>query len=186
MLAWMGFAFLVLLGIVLHRFLRLDLTQDWAAALRLPLVLSLLLALGLLLGLARRTVRLRPGLPLLLQWALWGWAGLSRVVSDGTVTLVPFLKDDYTKDIVFTSLLGTLCDSARKFKVLCWVFVPAMIFIAYIAVTQHGGPRKCFHYTLSGGAINYVQVTDNRACSSTDDCYTLPPGEGHLKDEGWG
>ncbi len=177
-------AFVVILLIVGHRFLRLDLTNDLVAALHPPALLTGLLLIAVAVGLVRGTARLRPNLPIVIQWALWGWAAISKMVSDGTGVLAEYARHDYTKDVIFASLVSTLCDSLRKLRTLSWVFVAAMTFISLVALPQRNGDFKCYHYNLAD-VINYVQETDNRPCASVNDCYDVPPGEEHLREAGW-
>ena len=53
-----------------------------------------------------RSVRLRLSSLLGLQWALWAWALISKLVVDGTDAVSPYLRGDYTKDLIFASLVS--------------------------------------------------------------------------------
>lgn len=175
---------MVILAIVAHRFLRLDLTADAVAALHLPVLLTVLLAAALCVEVARRGVSLRPTLPIVVQWLLWLWAGVSKTVADGTQSLAAFVASDYTKDVVFATLLGTVVDSLRKLRWLCWVFVTGMTVIAALTIPQRAGSYKCYYYDLAD-TLNYVQQTDNRPCTSVAECGEVPKNEMRFIDKGW-
>lgn len=177
-------SFVVMMLIVAHRFLRLDLTSTLWASLRPSTVLTGLLGLTLLWGVARRSVRVRLPVLLVPQWLLWGWALVSKVVVDGTGQVVEFAKGDYTKDIVFASLLGLLACTARRLRVFSWVFIAVLSLISVVTIPQRSGIRECYHYKLTGN-LNYEQETDHRPCVAAADCFNVPRSEAHLRDDGW-
>lgn len=178
-------AFFVILLIVAHRFLRFDLVNDTVAGLHLRGILMGALVLAVAHGMLMRTVRLRATVHLIIQYLLWLWAGISRLVADGTGQVVGFLKDDYTKDVVFATLVSTLCDSLRKLRALSWVLVAVMTLICLVAIPQHGGVRKCYHYSPTSNVLNYEQTPDGRQCLAAADCFDVPRGEEHLRGENW-
>jgi hypothetical protein len=177
-------AFVVVLAIVAHRLLRLDLSQEWMAALRPQLVLTALLVAATAGGVMLRSVRLSLSSLLGLQWALWAWALVSKVVADGTETAVPFLRGDYTKDLIFASLVGVTVVTARRLRALMWVVVLCLTVVAAVALPQRSGAREC-HYFKNAWTLNYEQTSDRRPCVAASDCYTVPKSESHLRDYGW-
>ena len=175
---------MVILAIVAHRFLRLDLTSELVASLHPQLVLTGLLALTLGLGVVLRTVSLRPSSVLLVQWALWGWALISKVVADGPGFFVEFLKGDYAKDMLFATVVSITAISVSRLRTLSWVFVATMAVIAAVTIPQHSGVKQCYHYKLNG-ELNYHEQTDGRPCTAAADCFDIPKGEENLREEGW-
>lgn len=173
-----------MLLIVAHRFLRLDLTQEWAAHLHPPALLIGLLGLAGVYDYFRSGLRLRLVFPLVIQWAAWAWAGVTKLVADGAGSLREFVTHDFTKDIIFATLIGLFCDSARRLKTLSWVFVSVMTFIAVVTIPQHSGERRCFHFKFVD-VLGYNQVGDDRPCGSAAECYDVPPSEAEWKDDGW-
>lgn len=177
-------AYVVLLAIVIHRLLRLDLSQEWAAALRPQLVLTALLAAAIAGGVLVRSVRLRLSSLLGLQWTLWAWALVSKLVVDGTGAVPDFVRGDYTKDLIFASLVGITVVTVPRLRALMWVVVLCMTLVASVALPQHSGNREC-HYFKNAWTLNYEQTSDRRPCVAAADCYTVPKSEAHLRDYGW-
>ena len=175
---------MVILAIVAHRFLRLDLTNDLIASLHPQALLTGLLALTLGWGVLMRSVSLRPSAVLLVQWGLWAWAMLSKVVADGPGWFSEFIRGDYAKDMLFATLVSLTATSLARLRALSWVVVATLSLIAVITIPQHNGPKQCYHYKLNG-ELNYNEQTDGRPCAGAADCFDLPKGEEHLRDEGW-
>ncbi len=173
-----------MLLIVAHRFLRLDLTKDWVAQLHPPVVLLGLLLVATLYDLFRGRLRLRLLFPMVIQWAAWGWAGITKVVADGPATLRAFATHDFTKDLIFATLISVFFDSVRKLKQLAWVFVAVLTLVALVTLPQRDGDRKCFHYRFAD-VLGYNQLADNRPCATAAECYNVPQGESEWKDDGW-
>jgi hypothetical protein len=178
-------AFIVILAIVAHRFLRLDLINDFIGRAPIRSVLMGMLALALAQGILSRSVRLRMGIHMILQWLLWAWAGVTALISDGTGKILPYIKDDYAKDLIFATLVSTLCDTLRRLRWLSWTVVAVMTFIACVALPQRNGTHKCYHYPPNPSLLNYTQETDNRLCMAAADCFDVPPSEEHLRNEYW-
>ncbi len=175
---------MVILAIVAHRFLRLDLTNDLVASLHPQALLTVLLALTLGWNVLTRSVSLRPSAVLLVQWGLWVWAMLSKVVADGPGWFSDFLRGDYAKDMLFATLVSMTATSPSRLRATSWVVVATMAFIAVITIPQHSGPKQCYHYKLNG-ELNYDEQTDGRQCVGAADCFDVPKGEEHLREEGW-
>lgn len=176
--------FFVLLAIVAHRFLRFDLVNDTVASLRPQAVLTVLLGATLASAVLLRQVPLWPGRIVAVQGALWAWALVTKVVSDGSSVVLPYLRGDYAKDVVFAALLSLGAGSVRRLRVLALVFVAALLGIAAVTVPQHTGVRQCYSYAGSS-ELNYQQETDGRLCVAAADCYALPKSEAHLRDRSW-
>lgn len=175
---------MVILAIVAHRFLRLDLTNELVASLHPQALLTGLLALTLGAGVLTRSVSLRPSGVLLVQWGLWGWALISKVVADGPSWLGEFVKGDYAKDMLFATLVSITATTLSRLRMLSWVVVATLALIAAITIPQHSGPKQCYHYKLTG-ELNYNEQTDGRPCVGAADCFDVPKGEEHLREEGW-
>src|SRR5262245_12354728 len=112
----------------------------------LPAVLTGLLGVAMVADFMRGM--LRPSISVFtgLQWMLWVWAGITRLISDGVASLSKYLTDDYTKDVVFATLIATICDTVSRLRWLARLFVAVMTFISYITISQHDGPKKCYHF----------------------------------------
>lgn len=177
-------AFAILVLIVAHRLLRFDLLSDTVAALRPQGILLTLLALAVPLAVFRRQLQVRFSTVLAIQWLLFAWALLTRIVSDGTDELVPFLTGDYAKDLTFASLLGVMATNPQRLRTLSITIVAALLFIAAVSSQQRLGPKEC-HYFRNAWQLNYEQTSDKRPCQATSECYTVPPHEQHLRDYGW-
>lgn len=175
---------MVILAIVAHRFLRLDLTNDLIASLHPQAVLTGLLAVTLGAGVLTRSVSLRPSGVLLVQWGLWAWALISKVVADGPSWLGEFIKGDYAKDMLFATLVSVTATSLARLRMLSWVVVSTLTVISLVTIPQHSGPKQCYHYKLNG-ELNYDEQTDGRPCVGAADCFDVPKGEEHLREEGW-
>lgn len=178
-------AFIVILAIVAHRFLRLDLVNDDIGRVPIRSVLMGMLALALVQGFLTRSLRLRLGVHMILQWLLWAWAGVTALISDGTARILTYVKDDYAKDLIFATLVSVLCDTLRRLRWLSWTVVAVMTFIACVALPQRNGVHKCYHYPPIPSMLNYTQETDNRLCMAAADCFDVPPSEEHLRNEYW-
>lgn len=179
-------SFVVLLIIVAHRFLRLDLLFEPVARLRPAALLLGLLILALCYDVLRLGFRVRLSVHLIIQWALWVWAGITKIVADGTGVVRGLVVGDYLKDVIFLTLIGTLLDSVRKLRALMWLFTAVMTVVALLAIPQRFGPRLCYYYNWQASmALNYEQKTDGRPCLQAGDCYALPPGEQHLASMSW-
>lgn len=177
-------AYVVLLAIVAHRLLRLDLSQEWVAALRPQFVLTVLVVVATAAGVLLRSVRLRLSSLLGLQWGLWTWTLISKVVVDGLDTLPGFVRGDYTKDLIFASLIGITVVTVPRLRALMWVVVLCLAVCSVVALPQQGGNREC-HYFKNAWTMNYEQTSDHRPCVGAADCYTVPKSEAHLRDMGW-
>ena len=177
-------AFAIIALVVAHRLLRFDLLSSDLVALRPQAILLTLLALSVPLALWRRQLHLRFSTVLAVQWSLFGWAMLSRVVSDGVDEVLPFLLGDYAKDLAFATVLGVLTTNPRRLRVMFATMVLAILFAAAIAIPQRFGPKQC-HYFRFASLLNYEQTSDGRPCQSTAECYTVPRHEQHLRDYGW-
>ena len=177
-------AFAIIVLIVAHRILRFDMLSDDFLMLRPQAVLLTLLALAVPLALWQRQLTLRFSTVLAVQWSLFLWALISRLVSDGVDELLPFLIGDYAKDLVFSTLLGVLTTNPRRQRVIYATFVLAMLFAAIVSIPQRFGPKQC-HYFRFASQLNYEQTSDRRPCQSTAECYTVPQHEQHLRDFGW-
>jgi hypothetical protein len=177
-------AFAIIVLIVAHRLLRFDLLSDDVLALRPQSVLLTLLALAVPLAMLRRQVSLRFSTVLLIQWLLYLWALISRLVSDGLDELVPFLSGDYAKDLIFATVLGLLATNVARLRTLFVTIVVALLFISAVAIPQRFGPTQC-HYFRFAWQLNYEQTSDRRPCQSTAECYVVPKHEQHLRDYGW-
>ncbi|HMY59740.1 MAG TPA: hypothetical protein PK472_15865, partial [Pseudomonadota bacterium] len=164
-------AFAIIVLIVAHRILRFDMLSDDFLMLRPQAVLLTLLALAVPLALWRRQLTLRFSTVLAVQWSLFFWALISRLVSDGVDELLPFLIGDYAKDLVFSTLLGVLTTNPRRQRVIYATFVLAMLFAAIVSIPQRFGPKQC-HYFRFASQLNYEQTSDRRPCQSTAECYT--------------
>lgn len=175
---------MVILAIVAHRFLRLDLTNDLVASLHPQALLTGLLAVTLGAGVLTRSVSLRPSGVLLVQWGLWGWALLSKVVADGPSWVGEFVKGDYAKDMLFATLVSVTATTLTRLRMLSWVVVSTLTVISLVTIPQHSGPKQCYHYKLNG-ELNYNEQTDGRQCVGAADCFDVPKGEEHLREEGW-
>jgi hypothetical protein len=177
-------AFAIIVLIVAHRLLRFDLLSDTVLALRPQGILLSLLALAVPLAMFRKQLSIRFSTVLAVQWLLFVWALITRIVSDGTDQLIPFLTGDYAKDLTFASLIGILATNTQRLRTLIITIVAALLFIAAVSSQQRLGPREC-HYFRNAWQLNYEQTSDKRPCQATSDCYTVPPHEQHLRDYGW-
>jgi len=92
-------AFAIIVLIVAHRLLRFDLLSDTVLALRPQGILLTLLALAVPLAMFRKQLSIRFSTVLAVQWLLFVWALITRIVSDGPDELIPFLTGDYAKDL---------------------------------------------------------------------------------------
>lgn len=177
-------AFIVVLLIVAHRFLRLDLVSGTVAALRPQTLLLGAMAVSLAFGVLTRRIKLRISPLLFIQWALWAWALLTLVVSDGAGSLRDSLTGDYTKDVVFATLIALTVTTVARLRTLAIVFTAVMAIIAAVVIPQHSGPKTC-NYAPITSSLSYDQKSDHRPCASAQDCYNVPRSEAHLRDMDW-
>lgn len=177
-------AFAIIVLIVAHRLLRFDLLSDTVLALRPQGILLTLLALAVPLAMFRKQLSIRFSTVLAVQWLLFVWALITRIVSDGPDELIPFLTGDYAKDLTFASLIGVLATNTQRLRTLTVTIVAALLFVAAVSSQQRLGPREC-HYFRNAWQLNYEQTSDKRPCQATSECYTVPPHEQHLRDYGW-
>jgi hypothetical protein len=78
---------------------------------------------------------------LAVQWLLFVWALITRIVSDGPDELIPFLTGDYAKDLTFASLIGVLATNTQRLRTLTVTIVAALLFVAAVSSQQRLGPH---------------------------------------------
>jgi len=177
-------AFVMLCAIVAHRLLRFDLLFPQVGAAKPSWILLGLLVLSTGWVLWKRQLVLRFSTVLAVQGTLFGWALVSRVVSDGTGQIGSFLQGDYAKDVFFTMVLGLLGAGVRRLRGLFATVVLCLVFIAAIAIPQWFGNKAC-HFFRAAPLLNYEQTTDHRPCQGTAECFQVPRHEQHLRDHNW-
>lgn len=198
-------AFIVLLLIIAHRLLRFDLLlfpntkpQFWLFGL-FAVSIAWEVSRGLFFGIKSGKrfgfpisswsiildkIRTNFSFIIAIQWFLFFWSLISRLVSDGLDALEPFMIGDYSKDIVFISAVALVLTHLDRFRIVFGLLVVVLVFVSLTVIPQRYGEKRC-HYFRVASLLNYEQTTDRRPCRNTAECYEIPRHEQHLREHGW-